>query len=457
MKIIDINLVDVVDRQRKEIDATKLRELESSILKEGGLLQPPGVLAKDGRYQLVFGERRLRAIQAIQKREEHFVCDGKTILPGELPVVEVTASDLLGLKTVEFDENFHRVDLTWQERTQALADMHNLHKSADDSHTVSDTVQILRDTTGASRSQSFQKVREALVVSEHLSNPKIANARNESEAYTLVLKAEEEKLTAQLAARRLAAMPSVPEIEIRNADCRELLPQLADNLADLILVDPPYGINAGSAGFRERTVHHHNYEDTPESAREIAQAIIFEGFRITKPRANLFMFCDIDLFPVIKEMAGRVGWKVFRTPLTWLKSESEGLAPWGGKGPRRTCEWLMYATKGERFLISSPVDVLNVKRVPRKERIHAAQKPVELLRKLIECSTLPGDFVLDPCCGSGSTLVAARESRRRGMGIEFDKDFFNTAMANVHSPSESEEEEVNGTGAVESRGALSDI
>jgi len=93
---------------------------------------------------------------------------------------------------------------------------------------------------------------------------------------------------------------------------------------------------------------------------------------------------------------------------------------------------LFWATKGQRGLISSPVDVLDESRVSRAERTHAAEKPVELLRSLIECSTLPGDFVLDPCCGSGSTLVAARNAKRTGLGIELDETFYNTAMSNLH-------------------------
>lgn len=51
---------------------------------------------------------------------------------------------------------------------------------------------------------------------------------------------------------------------------------------------------------------------------------------------------------------------------------------------------------------------------------HVAQKPVKLLRALIELSTLPGQIVLDPFCGSGSTLVAAKVSGRRYMGFDVD-------------------------------------
>ena len=131
-------------------------------------------------------------------------------------------------------------------------------------------------------------------------------------------------------------------------------------------------------------------------------------------------------------MAGRVGWVPFRTPIIWQKSLSEGMAPWQGKGFRRTYEVIFWATKGQRGLLTSPVDILTYNRVPDNERTHAAEKPLDLLKRLVECSTLPGDFILDPCMGSGSTLVAARDTKRTGLGIEIDETFFNTAMTRVY-------------------------
>jgi site-specific DNA-methyltransferase (adenine-specific) len=53
---------------------------------------------------------------------------------------------------------------------------------------------------------------------------------------------------------------------------------------------------------------------------------------------------------------------------------------------------------------------------------HVAQKPVKLLRALIELTTLPGQLVLDPFCGSGSTLVAAKSSNRSFLGFEVDPE-----------------------------------
>ncbi len=59
--------------------------------------------------------------------------------------------------------------------------------------------------------------------------------------------------------------------------------------------------------------------------------------------------------------------------------------------------------------------------------LHVAQKPVKLLRALIELTTAPDQLVLDPFCGSGSTLVAAKTAGRRYLGFEIDPDAVRTA------------------------------
>jgi site-specific DNA-methyltransferase (adenine-specific) len=61
------------------------------------------------------------------------------------------------------------------------------------------------------------------------------------------------------------------------------------------------------------------------------------------------------------------------------------------------------------------------------EKVHPTQKPVALLRKLIEIFSDEGDLVIDPCCGSGSTLVAAIRNNRKALGFEIKKDFHKSA------------------------------
>ena len=67
----------------------------------------------------------------------------------------------------------------------------------------------------------------------------------------------------------------------------------------------------------------------------------------------------------------------------------------------------------------------NAKEYPK---IHPSQKPVSLLKQLIEIFTDEGDIVIDPCAGSGTTLRAAYELNRSSYGFEISKDFYNKAQ-----------------------------
>ena len=64
---------------------------------------------------------------------------------------------------------------------------------------------------------------------------------------------------------------------------------------------------------------------------------------------------------------------------------------------------------------------------PQVPRIHPAQKPVKVLKKLIQTFTDPGDVVIDPCFGSGSTARAAKELGRNFYGFEINKEFYRRA------------------------------
>lgn len=66
-------------------------------------------------------------------------------------------------------------------------------------------------------------------------------------------------------------------------------------------------------------------------------------------------------------------------------------------------------------------------------KVHPTQKSVPLLRHLIELFTDKGDVVIDPCCGSGSTLLAAAQCMRKAYGFEIKKDFYRDAKEKVLS------------------------
>ena len=81
----------------------------------------------------------------------------------------------------------------------------------------------------------------------------------------------------------------------------------------------------------------------------------------------------------------------------------------------------------------SPRSVIEIKCVPRATgTLHPTQKPVELMRYLIRTYTNPGDTVLDPCLGSGTTCLAAMLEGRKSIGIEKDEQYAKIAINRIH-------------------------
>lgn len=433
--------VIVPPRQRREIPKASLDELKDSIL-EKTLLHAPVVQATpQNKYILVAGERRLRAIDEIAKAGLTFVYNKTQFPPYTLPVVLLDeALNDIQRAEVELAENVDRLELPWQDRVAALAYIHNMRKAANPNQSISDTAraviaervaELTGPQGGQAESTMIRTIRQATIINEHLNNPEIAKARNATEAFNIIVSNQQRAFEAELIKR---GQKKVVSIEVRHGSLFEILPKLEASTFDTIIADPPYGIGVDTGGFRQRTVVHHNYDDTPDTAKALISCILIEGFRICRARANLFIFCDIDLFGWIKEAAARAGWDPFRTPITWIKSDSEGMAPWGREGFRRTTEWIFFARKGQKGLIHSPVDVLRHNRVARDEREYGPEKPVGLIKELLAASTLPGDSILDPCCGSGSSLIAARELNMKALGIEVDLKAYNLSLVKSQTP-----------------------
>lgn len=430
MQLVPVESIIIPDRQRKApIKEEKVANLTDSILRLG--LFHPVLLAGD---HLVAGHTRLTAINRIHSSGKFFLCNGQPVPPGQIPTLQVTDLDHIGIQEAELSENVDRVDLDWQDRIAAIAAIHALRTAQNPNQTANDTAHELAAKHGLSVETTRKEVRWATALADRLSDPRIAGARNEREAYQQLLKSEEEAIRAELAAR--VERPDAPRI--LHSDLCTFLPSMESGSVDLIFSDPPYGINADSKQYTSRTHMAYHVDDSPDHTRTVLSAIIAEGYRVAKPRSNLLLFCDLDYLPFMREQCDAVGWRWHRLPLVWDKSAGGGYALWGPIGFRHGYDLIFFATKGDRGVHAvngaQPIDVLSGPRVNRHRRVHGAEKPLWLLQFLIECTTEPGDMVLDPCCGSGSTLIAARELSRQAIGIERDEPTYKLAMANVLAP-----------------------
>jgi adenine-specific DNA-methyltransferase len=444
-RVVAIEDIVIPLRQRETIEEGALKMLQDSILSRKGLLHAPVCWwePSTGKWQLVAGERRLRAIMRISEANLPFVYDSQVMHPGMIPITEL--ADPESIDEAELEENIIRVDLSWSEQAKAVTLIEERRRAKDPTVTQTAIAEELAQAGGIANGPTTttaitRTMRQSRVVTEFLDDPEVANSRNLTEAYNLVLRKQENAVLTILAERRLAVMGSeVQTIKLVKGDCLTLMPTMDRNLFDCIISDPPYGIGANQAGYSDRTAHQHTYTDSFAQARRILQAILLEGHRLTKPMATLFLFTDYDHFDWLRMQAQAAGWDPWRRPIIWQKSLSEGLRPWGRGGPAMTYDVIFYARKGPRGFPGSPTgDVMYGKRVARDDRLFAAEKPFETLRQLIECGTIKGDYIFDPCAGSGPTLWAARHLSRRAYGIELNQSTYEIAMANLFNQEEEE-------------------
>lgn len=209
-------------------------------------------------------------------------------------------------------------------------------------------------------------------------------------------------------------------------DAAEVLPLLTANV-DLLVTDPPYGV-----------AYQSNYRATPTpiidgDRGEVDVAAIVSAClpRLGRMR-HVYSFGPKE-FLSNERLTGHV-------ELIWDK-EITGMgdltSPWGPS--HETINFAVHAAwrsdrTRERGKLSARLRAGSVLRVPRvnsKHLCHSNQKPVALMRQLIESSSGLGETVLDPFMGSGSTIVAALLTGRRAVGIEINDLHFERAVERV--------------------------
>jgi ParB-like chromosome segregation protein Spo0J len=415
METIDAEHILVPDnRQRREFDEQALAELSESILSKG--LMHPIVLRNDKRT-LVAGERRLRACQRLFEQGESVPHPDGTLTVGQVPYTLLGDLSPLELREAELEENVARLDLTWKEHAAAVAELHQLREAQaeerGESHNVRDTANEILGRVAAGSSHA--KVTESLLVAEHLSDPEVASAKSRKEAVKII----ERKKTAEHRARLAAEFGEAPsEHSLAHGDAFELLNTLTGQF-NIVLTDPPYGVEADSFG--DQAGAKHAYTDTIEFALRCYGATFTTAQRLCADSAFIFAFCDIRIFPVIADLAGSIltDWAIWDTPLIWDKGN--GMLPVPERGPRRNYEAILYAYRGTRkWLTTGTGDVISIPAVAKPE--FGAQKPPELYKYLLERVAQPGDNVLDPFAGTCPVIPAAEELSCRAYCIEQNKE-----------------------------------
>lgn len=221
-------------------------------------------------------------------------------------------------------------------------------------------------------------------------------------------------------------------------DCREVMASMPDESVDMLWTDPPYGHGNHDGDFNARLNDHRGIENKPiandgaDGMREVVDAMLTEAARLLKADCCCCCCCGgggpRPTFAWVADRMDRAGLSFFHSVI-WDK-----VNPGLGWRYRRQHEMVMVAHRagGKLLWRDQKRAAPNIyAEMPPRERAHPNEKPVKMVRHFIDLHSAPGQSVLDPFMGSGTTGVACAESGRLFIGIELDPAHFETACRRI--------------------------
>lgn len=208
---------------------------------------------------------------------------------------------------------------------------------------------------------------------------------------------------------------------IINKDWKECISNIEDSSVDLVVTDPPYGMEYSS---NYRKIKHKDIIN--DNNVEWLGGWVREMKRVCKEDSHLYVFCswhNVDVFKVELSRLFNV-----KNILIWEKNNTGMGDLKGDFAPKY--EMILFCSNGNKKLNGKRDS--NIIKTPRtNNELHPTQKPVDLIRFLIEKSSKKGDLVLDTFAGSFSTAKAAISCGRKYMCIEIDKDYCDKAKIDL--------------------------
>lgn len=213
----------------------------------------------------------------------------------------------------------------------------------------------------------------------------------------------------------------------KHGDWRDHVGKLADGSVALLLTDPPYGIGLEPGGRKSSELKSIHNDDPTRALMELEEML-----KAMLPKlqlhAHVFCFTSWQREHEFRNVLVSLG-LTLRNSVIWVK-DNHGVGDIEKQfAPKH--ERILYAVKGVPGLYHREPDVLEAPRVPTDN--HPTEKPVILLRRLIEATTAGGQLVGDPFGGVASTLVAAKECGRRYWGCEIDAEYHQIGQRRLKS------------------------
>jgi site-specific DNA-methyltransferase (adenine-specific)/modification methylase len=202
----------------------------------------------------------------------------------------------------------------------------------------------------------------------------------------------------------------MPSVDLRLGDCLSILPTLAAGSVDAVVTDPPYGVN-----------YQHNFYDGGKWITRHHNTPIYGDDKPFDP-TPFVSFDTVVLFGAhnfSNKLPSSRGWIVWdKRPGMKEADQGDCELIWTNKNrPIRKFEYLWNGVQRDGEL--------------NQIHLHPTQKPIALMKYLINGFTNPGDTILDPFMGSGTTGVACVQTGRNFIGIEIKPEYFEIAKKRI--------------------------
>lgn len=405
---VDFIWVDRDKRARKVITEEAIEEKMESIARIGLIHYP--VVKRDG--ELIAGETRWIACQRL----------GWT----HIKIQWVDTLDPRDLMKIEYEENYKRTDLPWQDQCDFLRRFHALCLDEDDSWTQTQTAEAM----GLSPST----VTNQLAVAGEIAagNVKVKDIKEYSTAVGIVRRQKERAASDELSMLRVGSETDdgsplgsdevlVPQSPIITVSFLDWVKTYTGPSFNLISCDFPYGINADK--FNQGSADAYGgYEDTPELYWSLVGALVDNKEKLLGTSGHIIFWFSMRWYNETLAALKAAGFWVDPYPLVWHKSDNKGTLPDPERGPRRVYEVAFLASHGDRKIIQSVSNTFSGPTVKLGE--HMSEKSEDMQAHFMRMMVDENTRLLDPTCGSGSSLRAARRLGATSvLGLEQNPEF----------------------------------
>lgn len=242
-------------------------------------------------------------------------------------------------------------------------------------------------------------------------------------------------------------------------DCRERMKLIEDKSIDLVIADPPYNIGGnGKPSVKWETKKIKTVKEkwdifNESSFYKFNLVWISECKRILKDNGNILIFGNKDNIYEVGYILKKLNFDI-KNHIIWFKRNSPPNVTC--RTLTHSCEHIIWAVNGKKnwtfnYWVAKELnggkqqrDLYDIPMILPKEKVygkHPAQKPLELIKRLVLTFSNEGDLVLDPFMGSGTTAVACKMFNRNFIGFEINEDYCDIAEKRIKNISKTEKNE----------------